>query len=50
MLRQLDRRGTPVSDEVRQRVTECSELELLGRWIDRACAVTAAEEIFADGE
>ena len=50
MLRQLDGRGIPVPDEVRRRVTECSGPELLDLWIDRAFTVTAAEEIFADGE
>lgn len=50
VLRTLERRGVPASDEVRQRITECSDVELLDLWFDRAFTVSAAEEIFADDE
>ncbi len=42
----LDARGLTVSDEVRQRVEACTDLETLRTWIRRAGEVERAEDIF----
>ncbi|WP_338036946.1 hypothetical protein [Nocardiopsis akebiae] len=42
----LDARGLTVSDEVRQRVESCTDLETLRTWIRRAGEVERAEDIF----
>ncbi|MFI0741930.1 hypothetical protein ACH4PU_28250 [Streptomyces sp. NPDC021100] len=47
VLRMLEVRGITVPSEVRERVIGCSDLEVLGTWVDRACTVSRAEEIFA---
>jgi hypothetical protein len=44
----LEARGINVSDEVRERVTACDDLELLDRWLVRAATVASAEEIFRE--
>jgi hypothetical protein len=46
VLRILARRGISVSDPERGRILECRELEVLGRWLDRALSVTAIDELF----
>ncbi|MDF3142530.1 MULTISPECIES: hypothetical protein [unclassified Streptomyces] len=48
ILRVLEVRGLPVSDEVRQRITTCTDLGLLNEWLDRAGTVTHAEELFTE--
>lgn len=42
----LDARGLTVSDEVRQRVDSCTDLETLRTWVRRASEVERAEDIF----
>ncbi len=44
----LAARGVPVSEEARQRVLGCSDLTLLGRWIERATSAATVEEILGD--
>ncbi len=44
----LAARGVPVSEEARQRVLECSDLALLGRWIELATSAATVEEILGD--
>ncbi|MEV5507355.1 hypothetical protein [Streptomyces orinoci] len=44
----LERRGISASPEVRQRVTECKDLDTLQIWLDRAFSVATADELFAD--
>ncbi|WP_312018545.1 hypothetical protein [Streptomyces sp. I05A-00742] len=48
VLRMLERREVAVPDEVRERVLGCSDLETLGRWLDRAFTVTNAEDLFEE--
>ncbi|MGK5642357.1 hypothetical protein ACSNOK_29185 [Streptomyces sp. URMC 126] len=48
VLRTLTQRGVAVSDDVRERVTGCSDLDTLGLWLDRAFTVTRAEDLFDD--
>ncbi|WP_434096822.1 hypothetical protein [Streptomyces prasinus] len=45
----LGQRGFEVSEEVRGRITECGDAELLRAWLVRAVVVSEAEEIF-EGE
>lgn len=46
LLRILERRGVPVDDSVRTRVTSCSDPDQLTRWLDRALDVDSGEQIF----
>ncbi|UXY27749.1 hypothetical protein [Streptomyces sp. HUAS TT20] len=48
ILRILDRRGIEVPEAVRERVTACADLDILGTWFDRALTVVSAEELFAE--
>ncbi|MET7292423.1 hypothetical protein ABZS79_09810 [Streptomyces griseoloalbus] len=42
-------RGLDISDDVRSRITGCTDPDLLRRWLTRAVTVPKAEEIF-EGE
>jgi hypothetical protein len=42
----LDARGLPVSDDVRSRITNCTDLERLEVWVRRAATVNSVEELF----
>lgn len=42
----LDARGLTVSDEVRQRVSSCTDLETLRAWVLRSTKVERAEDLF----
>ncbi|MCC9710142.1 hypothetical protein E4N62_35720 [Streptomyces sp. MNU76] len=42
----LEWRGIPVSDQVRERVTDCPDRAQLMIWAERALRVTAAEDLF----
>ncbi|NIL52869.1 hypothetical protein HBK87_20230 [Streptomyces sp. 2BBP-J2] len=44
----LERRGLDISEDVRSRVTHCTDPELLRRWLARAVTVPKAEEVFED--
>ncbi|MFD8426439.1 hypothetical protein ACFV1R_02360 [Streptomyces coelicoflavus] len=48
ILRILEMRGVQVSDSVRERVTECTDLDVLGTWLTRSLSATRAEELFAE--
>ncbi|CAM5545107.1 hypothetical protein [Streptomyces abikoensis] len=48
VLRVLDKRGILVQNVTRERITNCTDLSTLGRWLDRAFSVDSAEEIFAE--
>lgn len=50
ILRLLDRRGIHVPDADRERITGCDDLDVLGRWFDRAITATSAEAIFTEGD
>ncbi|MFF0165530.1 RpnC/YadD family protein [Streptomyces prasinus] len=47
LLRLMERRGFPMTEETRQRVTTCTDMPLLDLWFDRAIDATALDEIFA---
>jgi DNA primase len=42
----LESRGIAVSDEVRERVTSCTDQETLQSWLRRVAKVETAEELF----
>ncbi|MFI9200360.1 hypothetical protein [Streptomyces sp. NPDC053048] len=48
VLHVLEKRGIPVPDEIRERVTSCTYLDILADWMDRAFVVSKAEDIFND--
>ncbi|UGY90784.1 hypothetical protein [Streptomyces gobiensis] len=48
VLKILDRRGIEVPAYMRQAISGCQDLDVLGGWLDRALTVTTAGELFAD--
>lgn len=44
----LTKRGIPVPEEARDRITDCTDLDTLSVWFDRAITATSAEELFAE--
>ncbi|MBQ1094857.1 hypothetical protein KBY55_01740 [Streptomyces sp. b94] len=44
----LEQRGLAVSDDVRRRVTDCDDPEVLRHWLARAVTAPKAEEIFEE--
>ncbi|MFJ9716740.1 hypothetical protein ACIRPQ_12455 [Streptomyces sp. NPDC101213] len=44
----LEQRGLDVSEDVRGRVMDCTDPEVLRHWLTRAVTAAAAEEIFGD--
>ncbi|MEV0092526.1 hypothetical protein [Streptomyces sp. NPDC050738] len=49
ILRILDLRGVDVPDEIRDRIRVCTDLDLLGRWLDRTVTAQTIDDLFADG-
>ena len=48
ILRVLARRNIAVSDEQRERITACTDAEILDRWLDRAVTAASTDELFKD--
>ncbi|GHD35108.1 hypothetical protein [Streptomyces galbus] len=48
ILRVLRVRGIEVPDAVRERVSSCDDLEVLGTWLDRAVTVGSADDLFEE--
>ncbi|MGW7816812.1 hypothetical protein ACWGLF_01530 [Streptomyces puniciscabiei] len=48
ILRFLAARGVPVPEEARERIAGCTDLDLLGRWLDRTPHVQCVHELFAE--
>jgi hypothetical protein len=48
ILRVLGVRGIEVCDAIRERITDCTDLDVLGVWFDRSLSVVSAEELFAE--
>ncbi|WP_330458901.1 hypothetical protein [Streptomyces sp. NBC_00820] len=46
VLRVLEVRGIPVSDDARERILTCTDLERVNDWLDRAGSVDHAEDLF----
>lgn len=47
VLRILDKRGIAVDDESRERIEACTDLDLLGTWLDRSLTARQVAELFA---
>ena len=47
LLEVLDARGLSVTDEQREMVTRCAEVDTLLAWLDRAATATDTDELFA---
>ncbi|MDN5859990.1 MAG: hypothetical protein L0H84_15350, partial [Pseudonocardia sp.] len=43
----LDARGITVPAQVRARITECTDVDLLDTWVRRAATANQAEDLFA---
>lgn len=50
ILRILEVRGVEVPDSVRERVAGCTDLDMLGTWLDRSLSATHAEDLFGGAE
>ncbi|MGC9536828.1 hypothetical protein [Streptomyces sp. UG1] len=48
ILRALEKRGIAVPEEMRERVTSCTDLDTLTAWFDRSLTVATAEDLFAE--
>jgi hypothetical protein len=48
VLRVLDNRGVPIPSETREHIIGCTDLDTLGRLLDRAFTVREADELFAE--
>ncbi|MBA2945296.1 hypothetical protein [Streptomyces himalayensis] len=48
ILRLLEKRGIPVTEDTRERVTSCTDLDTLILWFDRALTATTADELFTE--
>ncbi|XRQ03874.1 hypothetical protein ACN3XK_45870 [Actinomadura welshii] len=46
LLGMLEARGIGVSDDIRERVTNCDDIEQLEHWVQRAAISSTAENIF----
>ncbi|TPQ17486.1 hypothetical protein [Streptomyces sporangiiformans] len=45
----LEARGIPIHDDLRERITTCTDLDRLDLWLERSRTVTKAEELFTEG-
>jgi predicted ATPase len=48
LLRLLDKRGVAVSEAARERIADCTDADLLDRWLDRAFTATDAADLFTE--
>lgn len=48
ILRILALRGVEIPEEARERITSCTDLDVLGAWFDRSLTVTNTEELFME--
>lgn len=46
ILRVLERRGFAIGDDVRDRVTSCTDLDVLRGWLDQSVTVATVAELF----
>ena len=47
VLRVLAKRGIAVDDKSRERIESCTDLDLLGTWLDRSLTAEQVDELFA---
>ncbi|UIX33922.1 hypothetical protein [Streptomyces sp. GQFP] len=48
ILRVLELRGIDVPEAARERITNCTDLDTLGTWLDRTLTVASTEELFQE--
>ncbi len=48
LLRLLDKRGVPLSAAARQRIADCTDADVLDRWLDLALTITDAADLFTE--
>ena len=48
ILRVLAKRQVPIPDSTRHSITDCTDLDMLGRWLDRAFTATTVEDLFTE--
>ncbi|MGW0825113.1 hypothetical protein [Streptomyces sp. NPDC002845] len=48
ILRVLERHGIPVPEDIRERVTSCTDLDTLMLWFDRSLTANTAEDLFTE--
>jgi hypothetical protein len=48
VLRVLDRRAVPMTDDHRSRIMACTDPATLDRWLDRALDATTIEDVLAE--
>lgn len=46
LLRVLKARGLEVTDETRERIEACKDMDVLGTWVDRAATASRVEDLF----
>ncbi|MFF8913441.1 hypothetical protein ACF08M_08975 [Streptomyces sp. NPDC015032] len=46
ILRILSKRGVAVSEQVRERIVSCADLDVLSDWLDRSLTAEVAEDLF----
>ncbi|MFG2777900.1 hypothetical protein ACGFY7_08560 [Streptomyces prunicolor] len=47
-LRVLEKHGIHVPDDIRERITSCTDLDTLTLWFDRSLAASTAEDLFVE--
>jgi hypothetical protein len=50
ILRVLEKHTVDVPEDIRDRITSCTDLDTLMLWFDRSLTATTAEELFAENE
>ena len=48
ILRVLEKHGIDVPDDIRERITSCSDLDTLTLWFDRSLTASTAEDLFVE--
>ncbi|NGN65180.1 hypothetical protein G5C51_14890 [Streptomyces sp. A7024] len=48
IVRLLELRGIEVSDDARERILSCSDLDILTGWFDRAATASSADDVFSE--
>ncbi len=47
-LRVLEKRGIPVPDDIRERITSCTDFDTRTLWFDRSLTASTAEDLFIE--
>jgi hypothetical protein len=44
----LEKRGVPAPENIRERITSCTDLDTLTLWFDRSLTASTAEDLFVE--